>query len=370
MSEYQYYEFQAIDRTLTREKQAELRACSSRARISATHFVNEYHWGNLKGDPMEWMEKYFDAHVYLSNFGSRSLVFRFPLAWIDPEMIWPYEVEGALEIQKSGSHLILSLMLDTEPGEHDDEDDVTGILSSLVAIRAALASGDTRALYLGWLSAVQYGLVDGGSEEPPVPHGLNAADNALECLAGFLHVSDDLLKAAAKLSIGDVLKPAASDVAAWLAALGPAEKDRWLSKILQEDDSSAVREIRRLFLASSRPPEKTPRFARSVDELLAAAEDIERQRLDEERKDADEARQQYLRSLIGRESELWKSVIKLSESSSERYQDSSVRILTDLRDLAGLIDATGAFQEKLEGLIELRRRKSSYMRRLEQAGFL
>ena len=242
MSEYQYYEFQAIDRHLTREEQAALRACSSRARISATHFVNEYHWGDLKGAPMEWMEKYFDAHLYLSNFGSRSLVFRFPLAWIDEEMIQPYEVEGALDIRKSGSHLILSFMLETDPGEHDDEHDGTGILSSLLAIRAALASGDPRALYLGWLSAVQNGLVDGSAEEPPVSPGLNAADNALECLAGFLHVSGDLLKAAAKLSTGDVLKPAASDVAGWLAALGPAEKDRWLSRILLEDDSSAVRE--------------------------------------------------------------------------------------------------------------------------------
>jgi hypothetical protein len=62
MSEYQFYEF--IDRPLKRDEQAALRACSSRARINATHFVNEYHWGDLKGDPMEWMRKYFDAHVY------------------------------------------------------------------------------------------------------------------------------------------------------------------------------------------------------------------------------------------------------------------------------------------------------------------
>jgi hypothetical protein len=50
MSEYQYYEFLAVDRPLNRKQMGELRACSTRARITATRFVNEYHWGDFKGD--------------------------------------------------------------------------------------------------------------------------------------------------------------------------------------------------------------------------------------------------------------------------------------------------------------------------------
>jgi len=280
-----------------------------------------------------------------------------------------YEVEDAVESRMTRSHLILTFAVEDEPGDYDNGHDGAGILSSLLAIRTALANGDTRALYLGWLSAVQNGLVDGKSEEPPVPPGLNTADDALENLAGFLHVSEDLLKAAAKLSSEPALKPAARDVAGWLTALAPAEKDRWLSRILLEEDSSAVMEIRRLFLASNRPSEQERRPARSVDQLLAEADDIKRQRLDQERMEAAEARQQYLRSLIGQESELWKSVIKLSESQSDRYQDNSILILADLRDLASLLGATREFQEKLEGFIELRRRRSALMRRLQQSCF-
>lgn len=40
MSEYQYYEFQAIDRPLREADQAALRALSTRARITATSFTN------------------------------------------------------------------------------------------------------------------------------------------------------------------------------------------------------------------------------------------------------------------------------------------------------------------------------------------
>jgi len=42
MSEYQYYEFLAIDRPLDRAAQDALRSISSRARITATSFTNHY----------------------------------------------------------------------------------------------------------------------------------------------------------------------------------------------------------------------------------------------------------------------------------------------------------------------------------------
>ena len=42
MSEYQYYEFRAIDRPLDAAAQASLRALSSRARITAMSFTNTY----------------------------------------------------------------------------------------------------------------------------------------------------------------------------------------------------------------------------------------------------------------------------------------------------------------------------------------
>ena len=43
MSEYQYYEFVAVDQPLTSKQQAELRKHSSRATITASSFINEYH---------------------------------------------------------------------------------------------------------------------------------------------------------------------------------------------------------------------------------------------------------------------------------------------------------------------------------------
>jgi len=78
MSEYQYYEFQAIDRPLTAAEMSELRSISTRARITPTSFVNEYSWGDFKGQPDVWMERYFDAFLYLANWGSHRLKLRLP----------------------------------------------------------------------------------------------------------------------------------------------------------------------------------------------------------------------------------------------------------------------------------------------------
>jgi hypothetical protein len=72
MSEYQYYEFLALDQPLTDKQRAELRSLSTRAEISATRFVNEYHWGNFTGDPRMMMERYFDAFLYLANWGDKA----------------------------------------------------------------------------------------------------------------------------------------------------------------------------------------------------------------------------------------------------------------------------------------------------------
>ncbi|MBN1488714.1 MAG: hypothetical protein JXA69_02255 [Phycisphaerae bacterium] len=78
MSEYQYYELVAIDRPLADADMRWLRRLPTRATITSTTFVNEYHWGDLKGFPTKPMRRRFDAHVYLSNFGDCRFMVKLP----------------------------------------------------------------------------------------------------------------------------------------------------------------------------------------------------------------------------------------------------------------------------------------------------
>ncbi len=78
MSDYQYYEFLALDRPLTAAEQAEVRQLSTRARITATRFTNEYEWGDFKGSPDQMMQRYYDAHLYFANWGTHRIMLRLP----------------------------------------------------------------------------------------------------------------------------------------------------------------------------------------------------------------------------------------------------------------------------------------------------
>lgn len=63
MSEYQYYEFAAIDRPLTEHEMDELRQLSSRAEITPTSFTNVYHFGSFRGNPKKMVEKHLPGEL-------------------------------------------------------------------------------------------------------------------------------------------------------------------------------------------------------------------------------------------------------------------------------------------------------------------
>lgn len=190
MSEYQYYEFQAIDRPLTRKEQAELRALSTRAEISATRFTNVYHFGNFKGSPDKMLERYFDAHVYIANWGTRIFMLRLPRKLFDPKLAAPYVTdEWGLSLRTTREHVILRFHVDEEDSYWEDTGE--DWLAQLLPLRSELLDGDLRSLYLAWLSAVGY--LDGEETEPPVPPGLRQLSGSQQAFAEFIGIGQDLL---------------------------------------------------------------------------------------------------------------------------------------------------------------------------------
>ena len=149
MSEYQYYEFQAIDRPLGEADREALRTLSTRARITATSFTNHYEWGDFKGDPRRLMERWFDLHLYLANWGTRRLMIRLPKRLVDRTRLDAFLRGGDMaEVIELGEYLILDIYDDCDPPEYDDWDDGSGWLGALAPLRAELISGDWRLPYL------------------------------------------------------------------------------------------------------------------------------------------------------------------------------------------------------------------------------
>jgi len=381
MSEYQYYEFQAIDRPLTDKQMQELRSYSTRARITRTSFVNDYSWGSFKGNPDGWMEKYFDAFLYLANWGTHILKLRLPSRLLDLQTAQQYCVGDSAVAWEKGDNVILSFGSDEE-GDWDWIEG-EGHLSPLIPVRAELARGDLRALYLGWLLCAQNHELDDEDAEPPVPPGLGQISGSLDELADFLRIDGDLLDVAAEASeIMGETQLSREEVHAWVAGLPAGEKDDILTGLVIEGDLAPATELLQRFLKRStgtRDGSGTPAARRTVGELLEAAEvRAEERRQAEVRKRAKEAerhkheaqiaRAEYLDKIAGQQPKLWAQIEGLIATKQPKRYDEAVTLLLDLRDLAQREGKEDKFRMRMETIHAANARKPSFLERLRKAG--
>ncbi len=381
MSEYQYYEFQAVDRQLTADEMRELRAVSSRAVITSTRFTNHYEWGDLKADPRDWMERYFDAFLYLANWGTHRLMFRLPWRALDPATARLYCRGEAAEARVAGEHVILEFDSEDEESEWwvEEEDES---LSALLPLRADIAGGDLRALYLGWLLCVQAGEFDDDEVEPPCPPGLRRLSAPLEAFATFLRVDRDLLDAAAAGSADAEEAFPTEEASRWISGLPEAEKDALLLRLIEGGEPHLRAELVRRFRDARTPTGSGATSGRrTVGELLAEAERRagERQRLEAERatrerarreREAAEARERHLAELAGREAAAWREVETLIATKQPKRYDAAVALLGDLRELAVRAGRQGEAEDRIRDLLARHAKKATLIERLRAAGLI
>jgi len=376
VSEYQYYEFMAVDRPLDRAQMAELRALSTRARITPSSFVNEYHWGNFRGDPCRMVEAYFDAFLYLANWGTHQVMFRLPTRLLDPAVAGEYCAGDSARAWTGGEHVVLDLSSQDEDGE--DWIEPEGLLATIVPVRAELAEGDLRGLYLAWLACVRAGELADEVPEPPVPPGLGALNAAQRCLADFLRVDEDLLAVAASASAPLAAKqPPAAELSRWVRAMPATDKDAILMRLLSGDDAHLRTELLRRF--GSQPVAVNGGDRRTVAQLLDAAETRRtgRRREAERRRAADQARREraataarekHLQDLSSRHEQAWQQVDTLIDTKRPREYDAAVVLLQDLQAVGDRDGGADAFRRRLGELRRRHQRKPSLIERLDRAG--
>jgi hypothetical protein len=383
VSEYQYYEFRALDRRLTAEQQQRLRSLSSRARISATRFTSEYSFGDFRGDPGRLLEEYFDAYLYAANWGTRELAFRLSRALLDAQTAQRYcAEEHRAWVTETAEHVIVRFRWDDDEG--DDWIEGEALLDPLLDARSELATGDLRLLYLGWLLKVQLGGLDDDDDltdeaEPPVPAGLRELSDSLASVAHFLKIDDDLIAVAAKAS--GPLVPASDDgIADWLTALPASEKDKLLTMVAEGEGAQAEALLVRRFRRESRPAGTTPASTgRTAGELLAAAQARRAAREQAEARAQEEARarraaeqsaahERHLENLTGRQEETWQQIAELTVFSKPKEYDQATQLLRDLQVIAQRDDDIMAFTARVRELRTRYAKRPSLMERLDKAG--
>jgi hypothetical protein len=373
MSEYQYYEFQAIDRPLSEADRQALRDLSTRARITATSFTNSYEWGDFKGDPAKLMERWFDLHLYLANWGSRRLMIRLPKRLVDRRLLDTFlgEVDCAT-LLVSGENLIVDINCDEV--EFEDWDDGSGWLAALAPLRAEVIAGDLRLFYLLWLTAVQAEVFEADQPEP-MP-GIGPMSASLEAFAEFFGIDSDLVQAAAERStVAMASAMSAKAVEGIISAMTDAAKTTMLSRLFDGDPHVAAElraEVRNRMASDADAP---PIVARTVGELRARAaaiclarEQAAAEKLAAEHKrrvkEAEKTRQAKLLAIARRGEGVWHEIEAEIERRNAAAYDRAAGLLLDLQAVAKERGTIEDFLRRLHAIREKHVRKERFLERL------
>ena len=369
MSEYQYYEFQAIDRPLTQEERAAICELSSRVKPTATTASFNYSYGNFRGDPKQVLARYFDIMYYITNWGTQQLMFRFPTSLINREAIELYCIDNYISLSFAGDWAILDWEFSQEEG-FNDWIEGEGILSELIGLRQEILQQDYRGLYLAWLKAIDlsegYIDIDKTQLEPPLPPGLNQLSESQKAFTEIFELDEHLLNVACASS-GKLTTISEQTWQQAITQLSASERQDFLLRLAKGEPNLSAKFKQKLSqLIPTSPPSNQPR--RTVQELLEAASEEEKKAEKRRQQEAEAKRIEELQTLAKREAQVWQQVESLIQKAQSKSYYEAVKLLVKLRDLAEYQNGLPVFQECLNQIYEQYSNRSGLKRRLQEIG--
>jgi hypothetical protein len=367
MSEFQYYEWHALDRPLSPTEMAAVRRLSSHIDVSSTRAQVDYSWGSFKHNEIHVLTSFFDAFLYASNWGTYRLALRYPAGLLDEAALQPYLWEGIIDLTTIDNSQVLDITYNDEEGGGWVE--AEGALSMLAPLRADLLAGDYRCLYLAWLMAATS---ESHAElpEPPVPPGLGDLNAQLSAFVDFFALDPMLVQATARASapLASAPQPALD---ALIARLPRAECNEWLQRIALDEPLLSVKLRHRLQELSGKPNRvESAAPARTLLDLVVMAEGLREAEAERKRAEAAARRKQELLDFAPQAAQAWREIDALMEKTSGRAYDQAADLLVNLRDVAVMQNDLPIFAERFAKVQALYGGRQTFMARLRAAGLL
>jgi hypothetical protein len=364
MSEYQYYEFAAIDGPISDEGLRYARGCSSRADVSRVRWRNTYNFGDFGGS-VDTLLKYYDAHFYIANWGTVRLGLAFPKGAIAREAIQPYlrmgkRYENTLTVKEIGNRCIIWWERNEEGGGGWTEGE--DVIDQLIGV----------ALFLGWLADFHpdepLDPKDGAVVVPPIPTGLDHLSPALAALIEHFPVDCDALAVAAGLSQAST--PDRIPMATVLEGLSVAEMRSLLARVAEGGGAGVTAELNRLtYPRVENPVGRTMNctdFAARAMETRQGREKKEAETAAAKKQHEAELRKQHLASIMKRADTLWSALDPLMDQKIASAYDQVDTQLRELRDAYAQAGDNDAFQRKLSGFRLRYSNRPAMLRRIEE----
>ncbi|NQU65706.1 MAG: hypothetical protein HQ517_15700 [SAR324 cluster bacterium] len=323
------------------------------------------------------MELYYDAFVYISNWGTRELMLKIPRKLIDWDQINQYGIGESATVYPKGESLIFEFSSQMEDYEWEQGE---GWLSSLISLRSDIMQGDYRCLYLGWLYGAQNGDFDDDVLEPHVPGGLRNLNGALMSFIDFIRLDTDLVTVAAERSQSGLQIINEKGLYSWIDAIPDRDKNKIIKELMLASNphlgNGLMQQFKKDVSCDLKQPEQS---IRTVGELLFEAESYsEKQKKEAAEKRAREdaaknraaaiARKKYLNEMAGREESIWDHLEGLINAKKSRFYKEALRLLLDLNDLGKINNKSHIFKSKLQEIRQRHKQKTSFIKELDSAG--
>ena len=373
MSEYQYYEFQAIDKPLNTEQREAVQDLSSRAIVNLHSAAFTYNYGDFRGSVKQLMGDMFDVMLYVANWGSQRLVMRIPKTLLTIKDLDAYCVGDVVSYFIKGEYVIIDCSFDDEEG-YCDWIEGEGLLGNILAIRNEIIQGDYRALYLAWLKAIDQVKEDEYHEddiynrlEPTVPAGLKKLSSAQRQFAKFMELDPILIECAAEASTSFEANQFQAEK--WLHALSESEKEDFLQRLCRNEPALSLqlnKHLQSLAKIPSNDQSQSDTQARTVDVIYDSYEKIETRKRLEETRIAVAKQNLHLDAVKSREGYYWQEIPNLVLMSNAKAYDRATTYLCDLQALAIREKNIVTFETKLLSITTKFSRRIAFIRRLKE----
>lgn len=371
--EYQFYEFKAIDSSLSKKDMEEIQTWSSRCKPTKTNVIFEYSYRDFPKDEITVVEKYFDAMVHISSWGTMQLIFKYPKALFPVKEIVPYTCEGGIEIHKKTNYFLLEFTIHHE--ELNDWIEGDGILSCLESLRTDILNGDYRLLYIIWLQTMMKTLTaeysdyyaydeefDDEELEPNVPAKFDNLNEALKKLVDFFQIDTDLIEFLAKNSTKN--NEPSINLESAISHLSENEKNDFLIRLLNDEALLSVK-LKQHLKKSSKVYNYSSQN-RIIDDLLEEIEIFKKNKSELLKKQTEKERINHLEKLAVKEKNIWEQIDDLILEKNAKSYDEAISLLKELKELAIHKNEFAKYADKINSLKIKNSRLSSFVIRITQ----
>ncbi len=376
MSYYQYYEFHAMDRVLSEADRNALRQVSSRAEITSTRFAVHYDYGDLKGDPKEFLKRWFDVHLYLAAGGSRRLMIRLPSRFAKRTTFERIaSVCEFAEFMDIGEDCLLDIYPYDDGMGYVGWEDGPGWLDALAPLRSELLSGDLRLAYLLWLMTADRNCLEDDDQEP-LP-GIGPLTEGLETFGEFFDINPDLVQAAGETTASPDYGGIPSETAlAALKKMPDDEKTDLLHRFFEGDLAAHADLIERVRPEAASDTSDGRVKLRTVAELRTRAASVreerkaaeERAKAEEERRrqqELERERRKRLDRLRTKGDTVWSEIETELAGRSGKSYDRALELVLDMHSLAKERGDLAGFFDRLDAIRLKHCDKKAFIRRLD-----